>query len=310
MEHQVPAPIDIPSHVQVEVITSIASPLNAHLSNAFEQVWLGAAVGLCSTTEVHRRSVNAVISSWCALESAVNKALYLKLRHEDSPHYLDPNDDRDFVDREISDGLSGNLGFMKRFEYLARDRTCCSVVAGNKGAIKQFERLRNALVHGYVYRHEALAESDPASAVEIASENGTTTVITTFSVGHQEVQDPAGKPIDLVGNYEELGMRHDPTGLCSHDAARCLFLAIGGLSWLDSHFGVVSNASWSLHGTTTHWSTRETPTFPGTPKRVVGGHDIHAAYMAFDKQAKTKRKFQAAIKAKQRGGGKRRRGKN
>lgn len=273
------------SHDSVAVIESIASPIDLHISNAIEQIWLSTSKGNCSNVgsgrSVRRRAISCTVSSWLAMEAAVNKAIYLKLRHKECDFYVQPVD-RSVFERDISDNFGRQLGFKKRIEYLAESKVCCSTISSNIGALGQFEKLRNLLCHGYVFRKDSLAQEVPDSS-QSYMRDGKKIVVTTFSVEEEEILTPDGDQIDLLGQFKELKLLHDPTSLCSHDAARTLFLAVKILKWLDTHYGIVGTATWSFRGKDLSWSTRANTAVTHT---YIGTSGLYEAYATLDDKSK------------------------
>jgi len=183
---------------KVELIETIENPRNAHLALTLENLWVACRPGYCDQPtplgiSARRRAMSAIVHAWCSMESAVNLALYYKLRYPECPYYLKP-EDRKSHDRRISDKLSQQLSFEERLMYLVDSHDCCDVISNLIGKLRQFEKLRNALVHGYSIRKELLLEEVLGSTTQYVKNNGRSHVKeTTFVVGHEEMDLSDGK---------------------------------------------------------------------------------------------------------------------
>jgi len=272
---------------KVELIQTIENPRNTHLALALENLWLACRPGFCnqSTPEGHtarRRAVSSIIHAWCAMESAVNLALFYKLRHPECGYYLTPIK-RKSHDKRISDNLNSSLSFKDRLLYLADAHDCCNTINEQIGKVQQFEKLRNALVHGYSIRKDMLLEEVVGSTVRMLDAENKSFETTTFIVGHEELVLPKGKKY----SFKELGLQHDITKLCRHDADRCVQVAVNILRWLDIHYGIQTSAGWHAHGKDyKYYSRLQEHRIPDSPKPFIGLKMLWDGYRLKDQEEK------------------------
>lgn len=209
-------------------------------------------------------------------------------------------EDRKAFDREIAKEM-GRLSFDKRIQYLKDTKDCCTNLDGFVGKLRQYEKLRNAIVHGYVYQKEILLGSAGPSTV--TKHGNQTTVMTPMRV-EDEAYSQSGKAIDPLTEFKELNLRHHLSALCCHDAMTCAWVSFGLLSWLDSHYGIVANASWATDETAYHFVGRaglQKSFFPtkSNTKRIEGFSELLAQINLRARSAKSSSAINAILKAKQ-----------
>jgi hypothetical protein len=268
----------------VEVIEMLATPHNDHLSLALHLVSQASESGACGRTNIigvlgSNLSMSSMIHAWAAIEGAVNLTIYHRLKNKGHAGFIQPKD-RSAHDKRIADKFQKELPFEERLTYLADSKKCCSVISNLVGRIRQFERLRNELLHGYIVRQEVLLERQDGTTTEKPGPDGTVISSTTYLTRDRVVQMPDGHSKEvsaLVEKYEQLGLQHDVTELCRHDALKCILLSLDVLAWLDGHFGVCTNAAWILLGTQRNYATRR---FDGiTTSATICGKDEFMNYV-------------------------------
>jgi acyl-CoA-binding protein len=245
----------------VEVMEMIATPHNDHLSLALHHLYSAATFGNCSRRHsgVPKLPMSSMIHAWAAMEGAVNLAIFNCLKNEQCPYFIQPQA-RTVHDKRIAAKFQGDLPFEERITYLAQRKACCSVVSAEIGKIRQFERLRNDLLHGYIIRQQVLLERVDGTTVETRNSDGTVSSATEYREAERVVQASNNTHqgiADVVKEkYGALGLQHDITNFCLHDAVKCTELVLRILTWLDNHFGVCTIAVWTMGATMKRFATR------------------------------------------------------
>lgn len=277
------------THPKVELIHTIVNPRNEHLSLALEMLWRACKPGYCSIEDEfglrsHRYAVSVISHAWFSMEAAVNLALFNLLKNTDCSYYLKPSD-RKTLDKDISASLNKSYPLEKKLTYLNERMDCCNTLEELLGKFRPFERLRNALVHGYSIKKDMLLEELPETRKVEKDCSGSTTVITSYVVGHEEFTTPEGKFENVMKPYNSLGIINDFTKLCRHDAYRCLRISLFVLQWIDSHYGVQTSASWDVHNERFVFFTRKPKNYSRQDKRLkilVGKDSVMQAFSKKD----------------------------
>lgn len=264
----------------VEVIESVAHPINDHLSLSLEFLYNSIRPKTCvrsnpASISSSRLAISALLHAWFAMESSVNMAIYQQLFNEKSPSYIPP-DTRSAYDRKIARDFQRSLSFTDRIDYLRNNKTCCTKVQDNLGKLRQFEKIRNALVHGYVHPKEILLEEQLGTRKKSINEDGDTIIVTEFATREQAISTHRGAPIDVKKDFAELGLNHHYSEICCHDSYKCVWLAVVILNWVDRHFGIIVTARWQRDGTSYKFSSREPKT------SLVSGHSTNKSFVGIN----------------------------
>jgi hypothetical protein len=145
------------------LLTETQSLISDHLGQSYDLLY-ELQKGQCISTKYSdtiekRLTVSLIIHLFCAFESAVNYFWYECFSNEDSPHYVS-NKERTFILNKMLESRT-RLPILDKFEILVWHVSSQRISDQLAARLKEVNRLRNLIVHGFTYRSRFLVEMYP-----------------------------------------------------------------------------------------------------------------------------------------------------